>query len=76
MPLLKFRAFNKIQKEVKEQKARETKASVYKKAYLENLSKYGVSDASELSDEQLTEFLETMKSYRTSKNQDNSTING
>lgn len=64
MSLMKFRAFNKIRREVKEQKLREASAEAFKKAFLENLSKYGAKDASELNDEQLAEFLETMKVYK------------
>lgn len=67
MSMMKFRAFNKIRKEVKEQKLREASAEAFKKAFLENLSKYGAKDASELNDEQLTEFLETMKQYKNNK---------
>lgn len=64
MSLMKFRAFNKIRREVKEQKLREASAEAFKKAFLENLSRYGAKDASELNDEQLAEFLETMKQYK------------
>lgn len=64
MALLKFRAFNRMLKEVKSQKALEKKAEEYKKVYLERLSAYGVKDASELDDNQLSEFLDGMKSYR------------
>jgi hypothetical protein len=68
MALMKFRAFNKMIKEIKARKEYESKASTYKKIYLEKLSSYGVKDASELSDEQLSEFLEGMKSYRNGGN--------
>ena len=68
MSLMKFRAFNKIRKEVKEQKFREANATKFKKAFLENLSKYGAKDASELDEEQLAEFLETMKNYKNNLN--------
>ena len=64
MSLLKYRAFNKMLKEVKTQKELSKLAEAYKKVYLERLSAYGVSDASLLNDEQLSEFLEGMKSYR------------
>ena len=64
MGLLKYRAFNKMLKEVKTQKESEKKALEYKKVYMERLGAYGVSDASELNDEQLAEFLDGMKSYR------------
>ena len=64
MPLLKFRAFSKMLKEVKTDKDLSNKAEAYKKVYLERLSTYGVTDASHLDDEQLTEFLEGMKTYR------------
>jgi len=67
MSLMKFRAFNKIRTEVKEQRLREASAEAFKKAFLENLSKYGAKDASELNDEQLAEFLETMKQYKNNK---------
>jgi hypothetical protein len=70
MSLMKFRAFNKIRKEVKEQKVKEASAAAFKQAFLENLSKYGATDASQLDDEQLAEFLETMKTYKI-KNQTN-----
>ena len=68
MSLMKFRAFNKIRKDVKEQKLREASAQEYKKNYLEKLSKYGVSDASELTEEQLIEFLDSMKTYKIKNN--------
>jgi hypothetical protein len=67
MSLMKFRAFNKIRSDVKEQKLREANANGFKQAFLENLSKYGASDASELDDEQLAEFLEAMKMYKIKK---------
>ena len=67
MSLMKFRAFNKIRKEVKEQKIREASANSFKTAFLETLSKYGATDASELDDMQLAEFLEAMKSYKIPK---------
>jgi hypothetical protein len=57
-------------KEVKLQKESEKKAEEYKKVYLERLTAYGAKDASELNDEQLTEFLDGMKSYRKNKYQD------
>ncbi len=69
MALLKFKAFDKMRKEVKEQKIKETAANRYKKFYLETLQNYGVSDASELDDERLSEFLDIVKNYR--KNQIN-----
>ena len=65
---MKFRAFSKMVKEIKAQKESQTKAEKYKKIYLERLKSYGVSDASELNDEQLSEFLEGMKSYRNGGN--------
>jgi hypothetical protein len=69
MSLMKFRAFNKVRREIKEQKLKEKNAIEFKKAFLENLSKYGADDASQLDDMQLAEFLETMKNYK--KNQTN-----
>jgi hypothetical protein len=69
MALLKFKAFDKMRKEVKEQKMKENAANHYKKFYLETLQNYGVSDASELDDERLAEFLDNLKNYR--KNQIN-----
>lgn len=68
MSLMKFRAFNKIRTEVKEQKLREVSATAFKKAFLENLAKYGATDASQLDDEQLAEFLEIMKTYKNKPN--------
>lgn len=68
MSLMKFRAFNKVRKEIREQKTREAKAQEYKKIYLEKLSKYGASDASELTEEQLVEFLDSMKNYKIKNN--------
>lgn len=68
MALLKYRAFSKMLSEIKSQKAKQKAANEYKKAYLEKLSTYGVSDASELSEEQLVEFLEGMKSYKQKNN--------
>jgi hypothetical protein len=64
MSLMKFRAFNKVRKEMTEQKLREKSATAFKKVFLENLSKYGATDASELDEEQLADFLETMKTYK------------
>lgn len=64
MSLMKFRAFNKVRKEITEQKLKEKSATDFKKVFLENLSKYGAKDASELDEEQLAEFLETMKTYK------------
>lgn len=69
MALLKFRSFSKIRSDAKQQKLREAEAGKFKKVFLENLQKYGATDPSELNDEQLTEFLETMKTYRNSQNQ-------
>ena len=54
--------------EVKSQKAKAKAANEYKKAYNEKLLTYGVSDASELDEDKLTEFLEGMKSYRQKNN--------
>ncbi len=64
MGLLKYKDFNKMRAQIKEQKLKEKEAIKYKAAYKENLSKYGVSDASELDEEQLTEFLDSMKNYK------------
>jgi hypothetical protein len=68
MGLLKFKAFNTMLKEIKSQKQSQKKADMYRKAYVEKLSTYGVKDASELDDSQLSEFLEYMKSYRNGGN--------
>lgn len=64
MALLKYKAFSKMLKELKIQKEADDKASEYKKIYLEKLKAYGVTDAAHLNDEQLSEFLEGMKTYR------------
>ena len=64
MALLKYRTFDKMRREVKEQKIKETEANRFKKFYLETLQNYGVSDASELDDERLAEFLDVVKNYR------------
>ena len=40
MALLKYRTFDKMRKEVKEQKLKETEASKYKKFYTETLTQY------------------------------------
>jgi hypothetical protein len=64
MSLLKFRAFDKMRREVKEQKLKETEANRYKTFYTETLQKYGVIDASELDEENLTLFLDSLKTYR------------
>ena len=64
MALLKFKDFDKNRREIKEYKLRERNANAFKKVFLENLSKYGVSDASELDEDQLAEFMENMKKYR------------
>lgn len=74
MALLKFRAFSKMISEVKAEKAKQKAANEYKKAYMLKLSEYGVSDASELNDEQLSEFLDKMKSYRQKNNIPDGTI--
>lgn len=68
MALLKFKQFSKMLGEVKSQKAKAKAANEYKKAYNEKLLTYGVSDASELDEDKLTEFLEGMKSYRQKNN--------
>lgn len=68
MALLKFKQFSKMLGEVKAEKAKQKAANEYKKAYLERLQTYGVSDASELDEEKLTEFLDGMKSYRQKNN--------
>jgi hypothetical protein len=73
MALLKFKNFNKIRTEVKEQKLREASAEKFKKAFLENLQRFGAKDPSELNDDQLSEFLEIMKTY---KNSQNGNLNG
>lgn len=64
MALLKYRTFDKMRREIKEQKLKETEAVKYKKFYTEKLTQYGVRDASELDDNQLAEFLDTVKNYR------------
>jgi hypothetical protein len=68
MALLKFKQFSKMLGEVKTEKSKQKAANEYKKAYMEKLQTYGVSDASELDEEKLTEFLEGMKSYRQKNN--------
>jgi hypothetical protein len=74
MGLLKFRAFNKMIKEIRVQKKSQKLAEEYKKIYLEKLNAYGVTDASQLNDEQLSEFLEGMKTYRQKNNIKNEII--
>lgn len=64
MSLMKFRAFNKVRNEAKENKLKEKNAIAFKAAFSENLSKYGAKDASELDEDQLAEFLEIMKTYK------------
>lgn len=68
MALLKFKQFSKMLGEVKAEKSKQKAANEYKKAYMEKLQTYGVSDASELDEEKLTEFLEGMKSYKQKNN--------
>jgi hypothetical protein len=68
MALLKFKQFSKMLGEVKAEKSKQKAANEYKKAYMEKLQTYGVSDASELDEDKLTEFLEGMKSYRQKNN--------
>ena len=68
MALMKFKAFNKMLKEIKAEKSNQKKAEEYKKVYLEKLNSYGVKDASQLDDMQLAEFLESMKNYRNGGN--------
>jgi hypothetical protein len=68
MALLKYKAFSKMLGEIKAEKAKQKAANEYKKAYLERLQTYGVSDASELDEEKLTEFLDGMKLYRQKNN--------
>lgn len=67
MALLKYKTFSKLRTEAKEQKLRENASKQFKKIFNENLSKYGAKDPSELDEEQLTEFLEIMKSYKSSQ---------
>jgi hypothetical protein len=64
MPLLRYKAFDRLRREVKEKKLKENEANRYKKFYLEILQQYGVSDASELPDDKLSEFLDSIKNYR------------
>ena len=64
MGLLKFKDFNKMRAEIKEQKLKEKESSKFKKAFKENLSKFEAEDPSQLDDDQLAEFLETMKNYK------------
>ena len=68
MGLLKFKDYNKIRTEVKVEKLKEQEATKFKKAFLENLAKYDANDPSQLDDEQLAEFLETMKKYKIKNN--------
>lgn len=67
MALLKFKAFKKMLSEVKAEKLKEKASKEYKSIYTERLKSYGVSDASELTDEQLSEFLENLKTYKNKK---------
>jgi hypothetical protein len=67
MAILKFKDFKKVRNEAKEIKLKETAAKKFKQAYYEKLAGYGVNDASLLSDEQLTEFLDQLKTYRNSQ---------
>jgi hypothetical protein len=64
MALLKFKAFEKVRLEAKAAKIKENAAKKYKTFYLKTLEEYGVKDASELDDDKLAEFLETVKNYR------------
>jgi|LakMenEpi03Aug12_release.lakeMendotaPanAssembly.Ray.scaffolds.fasta_scaffold3312543_2 hypothetical protein len=64
MGLLRFKDFNKMRVEVKEQKLKERESNKFKKAFLETLSKYGATDPSQLDEDQLSEFLEAMKTYK------------
>jgi hypothetical protein len=68
MALLKYKQFSKMLGEIKSQKTKQKAANEYKKAYMEKLQTYGVSDASELDEDNLTEFLDGMKSYRQKNN--------
>lgn len=64
MGLLKFKDFNKMRAEIKEQKLKEKESTKFKKAFKENLARYEAEDPSQLDDEQLAEFLEAMKTYK------------
>lgn len=66
MSLLKFKAYNKLRNQVKEQKLKESNSKAFNKAFTENLAKYKAKDPSELDEDQLSEFLETMKQYKKS----------
>lgn len=67
MAILKFKDFKTVRNEAKLQKLKEKASNAFKKAYYEKLQEYGASDASELNDEQLSEFLEKLKTYRNLK---------
>ena len=68
MALLKFKAFNKNRKVVKEQKDKEASAKKYLKFYTETLTKYKATDPAELSIEQSEEFWNSIREYRKAKN--------
>jgi len=68
MALLKFKAFNKNRKAVKEQKDKDASAKKYLKFYTEALGKYEAIDPAELSLEQSEEFWNSIREYRKAKN--------
>jgi hypothetical protein len=64
MGLLKFKDFDKMRREVKEQKLKEASFTKYKKFFSSTLSEYGVNDPSELDEDQYIEFTEKLKIFK------------
>jgi hypothetical protein len=64
MAILKFKQFRNVRNETKALKLKEKASKAFKEAYYAKLENYGAKDASELNDEQLTQFLEELKTYR------------
>ena len=64
MAILKFKQFRNVRNETKATKLKEKASKAFKEAYYSKLESLGAKDASELNDEQLTQFLDELKTYR------------
>jgi hypothetical protein len=64
MAILKFKQFRNVRNETKATKLKEKAEKAFKEAYYAKLESFGAKDASELNDDQLTQFLDELKTYR------------
>jgi hypothetical protein len=66
MALLKFKQFRNVRNEAIAIKLKEKASKAFKEAYYAKLEGFGAKDASELTEEQLAQFLDELKTYRNS----------